>query len=126
MASDDTSNAKRVDLRLSGIMTGFDWFGFREDIQAGTGSWINWSNTGEPGEPWPPDVWIEGNNGHGAMRVNYKGDRRFFDYEDFRVNDRQIDGTALANRVIEHLEACGHAEIRAFAEELQRKREDRP
>lgn len=81
---------------LYGIITGINWFREVEDATAGR---IDWSLTGGPNKPWPPDAWIEGNNGREAMRVHYKGESASFPYDEYRDGDH-VNYEALGAAVL--------------------------
>jgi hypothetical protein len=91
---------------LLGIITGCNFFSFLSKVESETADRIDWNTfQGRVEDPYPPDVWIEGNNGYYAMRVNYKGTRTEFVYVDDFTNDQgEYDTIALATAVIAHLE----------------------
>jgi len=88
---------------LYGIMTGLSAFAFMGKVEDATAGRIDWSLTGSLGEPWPPDAWIEGNNGHGAMRVSCNGHRTEFSYDEYIRNDELLSDE-LASAVIAFLD----------------------
>lgn len=70
--------------RLYGFMTGVNSGEFARRIEEPTSEAIDWTSvTGGEKGPWPPDVWIEGNNHQGAMRVTYKGDMTELPYSKY-------------------------------------------
>ncbi len=84
---------------LYGIMTGLNAFAFMGAVEDATAGRIDWSLTGRTGEPWPPDAWIEGNNGRGTMRVSCNGHRTEFPNDDYIHNDELLSDE-LASAVI--------------------------
>lgn len=90
---------------LLGVITGCNFFAFLSKVESETADRIDWTTfAGRVEDPWPPDVWVEGNNGRDAMRVNYKGKRTEFAYADFTNDRSEIDTMALAAAVIAHIE----------------------
>ncbi|MCC3765195.1 hypothetical protein K3N28_19235 [Glycomyces sp. TRM65418] len=90
---------------LIGVITGCNYFSFLSHVENTTADRIDWNTfVGNVDDPYPPDVWIEGNNGRDAMRVNYKGKRTEFAYTDYTNDNNEIDTMALAVDVVAHLE----------------------
>jgi hypothetical protein len=90
---------------LLGIITGCNFFSFLNKVESETADRIDWNTfQGRVEDPYPPDVWIEGNNGHQAMRINYKGTRTEFEYADFINDQGECDTIRLATAVVLHLE----------------------
>ena len=90
---------------LLGVITGCNYFSFLSKVETSTADRIDWNTfQGRVEDPYPPDVWIEGNNGHDAMRVNYKGTRHEFAYATFTNDRSEVDTIELAAAVIAHIE----------------------
>jgi hypothetical protein len=90
---------------LLGIITGCNFFSFLNKVESETADRIDWNTfQGRVEDPYPPDVWVEGNNGHDAMRVNYKGTRTEFAYADFTNDHNEIETIRLGMAVVQHLE----------------------
>ncbi|GAB3236403.1 hypothetical protein GCM10027447_34720 [Glycomyces halotolerans] len=92
---------------LYGFMTGLNAFAFMGKVEDATAGRIDWNTvTGGLEDPWPPDVWIEGNNGRDAMRVTYKGRLTEFAYTEYTTDNHELRSDDLAAAVIAHLERC--------------------
>jgi len=110
---------------LLGIITGCNFFSFLNKVESETADRIDWTTfQGRVEDPYPPDVWIEGNNGHQAMRVNYKGTRTEFEYADFTNDQGEYDTIALATAVVAHLERsiAGDPDPRSGAQTQEERR----
>lgn len=110
---------------LLGVITGCNFFSFLSKVESETADRIDWTTfQGRVDDPYPPDMWVEGNNGHDTMRVNYKGTRSEFAYVNF-TNDREIDAISLAAAVIDHIERsiAGDPDPRSVARTPEERRQ---
>ncbi|WP_100447026.1 hypothetical protein [Glycomyces xiaoerkulensis] len=85
--------------KMYGLMTGLNWYLFMDRVEQATGDAVDWTTVkGNTGDPWPPDLWIEGNNGRGSMRLNYKGHRTEFTYSDY-ISGEEFDSEQFMSDV---------------------------